>query len=76
MQHEQTGDTACTITISKNGEFQVTDETGAKLQELGPEALGETLIGREIKTAKSVTITYLRSNPGWICIGGNWYYLP
>jgi hypothetical protein len=76
MQHEQTDDAVFTITMSKDGEFHVTDEKGRELQERGPDELGKTLIGREIREAKSVTITYLRSNPGWVCIGGHWYYIP
>ena len=61
------------IKISENGEFSVTDACGEKLSELSPEELGKSLIGREIKDARSINITFLSSNPRWICIGGRWY---
>jgi len=67
---------AVTISITKQGELMVTDGKGRTLDPLDPEKLGKTLIGHEIKEAQSISITYLRSNPGWVCIGGNWYYIP
>jgi ABC-type sugar transport system ATPase subunit len=76
MRNKQTEETAFQITISKDGEFQVTDGKGKKLQKLDAEELGKTMVGREIRQAKSFTITYLHSNPGWVCIGGHWYYIP
>ncbi len=76
MRNKQTEETAFQITISKDGEFQVTDGKGKKLQKLDAEELGKTMVGREIRQAKSFTITYLHSNPCWVCIGGHWYYIP
>jgi len=65
--------TAFNIKILKNGEFHVTDGEGKELQELNSEELGKSLIGREIKNARLLPITFLDSNPQWICVCGRWY---
>jgi len=70
------GEVAVNITITKQGEFMVTDGKGRPLQSLTPKELGKTLVGHEIKNAQSLPITYLHSNPSWICVGGHWYYIP
>jgi len=64
------------IAITKQGEFLVTNGKAEPLQPLSPKELGKTLVGREITAAHSISITYLHSNPSWICIGGHWYFIP
>ena len=65
--------TAFNIRISDQGEFSVTDAEGKELKELSPEELGESLVGREIKNARLLPVTFLSSNPVWICVCGRWY---
>lgn len=61
------------IKISNEGEFTVTDGNGKGIRELSSKELGDSLIGREIKNARSVNVCFLDSNPIWVCVGGVWY---
>lgn len=69
---------AFTIKVLENGECEVFDAGGSKkLKELTPLELGESMTGKTInKVADLPKMTYMRSNPGWVCIGGKWYYIP
>lgn len=64
------------IQVLEDGSLKPVNSEGKELAELDAKGLGETLIGKEIKRAAILpSITYLTSNPGWVCILGNWYYM-
>ena len=65
------------IQVMEDGTFILSDAKGQPLKELNGANLGETLYGKTIKEATILpTMTLLRSNPGWLNLGGRWYYIP
>ena len=66
------------IEVLDNGEFRLTDMDNKYLTALSSEQLGRSLYEKKIVEAKILSlpsITYLKSNPEWVCVLGSWYYI-
>ncbi|MGB3212723.1 MAG: hypothetical protein WBB19_18620 [Desulforhopalus sp.] len=70
------GEVLIKIEVLDNGKFRVFDKDDKEFKELAPQDVGETFIDRNITNARFIpSITYLESNPRWVNILGNWYYM-
>ena len=66
------------LVVTDTGEFIVTDLNDKKLKPLTAKQLGEGLIKYPPKKAifsSKPSITILKSNPEWVQILGEWYWM-
>lgn len=75
MSAKTRGSILMRIDIYKSGEVEVVDDQGKRLAPISAEQLGRTLPGGEFARSDICTILVRNPDGGWVCVGGNWYYL-
>jgi hypothetical protein len=62
-----------TIEIPDQGDFIIYDKGGTKLDKVD-ETTAQNL--KNIKRAGTLNMTFLKTNSGWVVIGGRTYWIP